>query len=59
LEETKDKVAEHESGRSLLEGEEYATLKKRIGLYEKKVSTAVGVLVEDTWMDFLHEISIS
>jgi hypothetical protein len=45
LADTKEKVAGHESGRSLLEGEEYATLKKRIGLYEKKVSTGRFVLV--------------
>jgi hypothetical protein len=38
LNDTKEKVAAHEEGRSLLEGDDqYETLKKRIGLYEKKV----------------------
>jgi hypothetical protein len=50
LEETKEKVAGHESGRSLLAGEEFATLKKRIGLYEKKVSTGCFyITVKDGW----------
>ena len=34
--ETKEKIADHENGRSLLEDEEYARLTKRIGLLEKK-----------------------
>lgn len=41
LGDTKDKVAAHESGEYLLEGDEYETLKKRIGLYEKKVRRSV------------------
>ena len=42
--ETKEKVADHEEGRSLLEDEEYALLTKRIGLYEKKLEKMDGPL---------------
>ena len=34
---SKEKIADHDNGRSLLEDEEYARLSKRIGLYEKKI----------------------
>lgn len=40
LVDTKEKVADHEEGRKLLEDdEEYALLTKRIGLYEKKLES--------------------
>ena len=39
---SKEKVADHENGRSLLEDEEYARLTKRIGLYEKKLEKMEG-----------------
>ncbi|KAG7336743.1 hypothetical protein IV203_028160 [Nitzschia inconspicua] len=42
LEETKEKVDAHEHGRSLLQGDEYDTLKKRIGLFEKKLEKMEG-----------------
>jgi len=44
--ETKEKVADHEQGRSLLEDEEHALLRKRIGLYEKKLKTMEGPMDE-------------
>jgi hypothetical protein len=44
--ETKEKVADHERGRSLLEDEEYALLRKRIGLYEKKLEKMEGPMDE-------------
>ena len=37
LEDTKQKVADHDSGHRKLEEEEYQTMTKRIGLYEKKL----------------------
>lgn len=37
LQETKDKVADHEEGRKLLEDDEYTTMKKRVGLYGQKL----------------------
>lgn len=37
LKETVEKVTEHENGRNLMEQEEYETMTKRIGLYEKKL----------------------
>ena len=37
LKETVEKVTEHETGRNLLEQEEYEIMSKRIGLYEKKL----------------------
>jgi len=39
---SKEKVADHENGRSLLEDEEYARLTKRIGLYEQKLEKMEG-----------------
>jgi len=44
--ETKEKVADHEEGRSLLEGEDYALLTKRIGLYERKLEKMEGPMDE-------------
>jgi len=44
--ETKEKVADHEHGRSLQEDEEYALLQKRIGLYEKKLEKMEGPMNE-------------
>ena len=44
---TKEKVADHEEGRNLLEDEEeYALLTRRIGLYEKKLEKMEGDLDE-------------
>lgn len=40
--ETKEKVADHEHGRALLDDEEYALLQKRIGLYENKLEKMEG-----------------
>ena len=37
LQDTKDKVAAHDEGRDLMDDEEYATMTKRIGLYQQKV----------------------
>jgi hypothetical protein len=42
LDDTKEKVSSHESGRTLFESdEEYQTMKKRVGLYEKKVRNVI------------------
>mmetsp|Transcript_16432 Transcript_16432/g.30529 ORF Transcript_16432/g.30529 Transcript_16432/m.30529 type:complete len:93 (-) Transcript_16432:420-698(-) len=46
LADTKDKVADHESGRNLLEDEEYERLTNRIGLYEKKLQKMEGPMDE-------------
>ena len=37
LEETKEKVADHHSGRKLLEDDQIALFEKRVGLYERKL----------------------
>lgn len=37
LQETREKVANHDAGRNLMEDEEYKTFAKRIGLYERKL----------------------
>ena len=37
LSDIREKVADHEGGRKLLEDEEYETFKKRIGLFERKL----------------------
>jgi hypothetical protein len=43
LEDTKEKVSSHESGRTLFESdEEYQTMRKRVGLYEKKVRNVIN-----------------
>ena len=36
-EETKERIASHEEGRNLMEGEEYEKMKKRVELYGKKL----------------------
>ena len=46
VEQTKEKVADHEDGRNLLEDEEYALLTKRIGLYEQKLERMEGPMDE-------------
>jgi hypothetical protein len=37
LQETKEKIADHDAGRTLLEDDEYATMKKRVGLFAQKL----------------------
>ncbi len=44
--ETREKIADHEDGRNLLEDEDYALLTKRIGLYETKLERMEGPLDE-------------
>jgi hypothetical protein len=58
LAEAREKVEEHESGRTLLEDEEYTKFTKRIGLYERKVSccTNICLVAVDNWVELEKEV---
>jgi len=54
VEESKIKIEDHESGRHLLEDEEYNRLSKRIGLYERKIEK-MEVPMEEREIDRIME----
>ena len=55
LEETREKISDHEEGRKLLEGDEYALLQKRVGIFERKLEK-MSRPMDDRYIDMLVEM---